>query len=267
MHETSTGYGGHGRNFTTDNTVCMPQLIFLLRFAHSFRLLPLFFSLPATLAAQLNTGGGGVQLWQHVLSFVDPESVVRYVSLVSHDFHAFATDHHLWRHFLVVEASDESGVTNLFEGDPSNDDDDRWRKTFFACRWLRSVRPHHHNSTTSYHSRTVCVVNSCMTTQHNVAQCCGHNAVLQEIKEEVLQLAQSFGWDEDGLRSTPTSSSSSPRHRSFLLSCFSHTPSSSSSSSSEVVVPVAAWSGEQAPPPAATALARKKKQVLSWSWH
>jgi hypothetical protein len=104
-------------------------------------------------------GGVGVQLWQHVLSFVDPESVVRNVRLVSHDFHAFATDHHLWRHFLVVEASsDESGVTNLTEGDPS-DDYDRWCKTFFACRWLRSVRPsvpHHHNSTASYHSR-VCM--------------------------------------------------------------------------------------------------------------
>jgi hypothetical protein len=72
-----------------------------------------------------------------VLSFVDPESVVRSVSLVSHDFHAFATDHHLWRR-LVVAASDDGGVTNLFEGDLS---DDGWCKTFFACRWLRSVRP------------------------------------------------------------------------------------------------------------------------------
>jgi KaiC/GvpD/RAD55 family RecA-like ATPase len=37
----------------------------------------------------------------------------------------------------------------------------------------------------------------------------GVNVSLQEIKEEVLQLAESFGWDEDGSRSTPTSSSSS----------------------------------------------------------
>jgi hypothetical protein len=84
---------------------------------------------------------GGVQLWQHVLSFVDPECVVRDVSLVSHDFHALATDHHLWRH-LVVRAGGGGSVDNLYEGDA-----DGWRRTFFARRWLRSVR----------HAARVCV--------------------------------------------------------------------------------------------------------------
>jgi hypothetical protein len=37
-----------------------------------------------------------------------------------------------------------------------------------------------------------------------------HNVALQEIKEEVLQLAKSFGWREDGSSSTPTSSSLFP---------------------------------------------------------
>jgi hypothetical protein len=80
------------------------------------------------------------QAWVHVLSFVDAESVAKRVSLVSHAFHALATEPQLWRRLVLrdfpasASSADSTGKCNLYEGEP-----DGWRKTY-ARHWLqRSV--------------------------------------------------------------------------------------------------------------------------------
>jgi hypothetical protein len=82
------------------------------------------------------------QAWVHVLSFVDAESIANRVSLVSHSFHALATEPQLWRRLVLrdfpgasASSADSTDKCNLYEGEP-----DGWRKTFYAHRWLqRSV--------------------------------------------------------------------------------------------------------------------------------
>ena len=65
-----------------------------------------------------------VQVWVHVLSFVDVEGVVNCVSFVSRGFYALATEPQLW-HRLVRRYF--PSVVNLYE-----EDLDGWRKTFIA---------------------------------------------------------------------------------------------------------------------------------------
>jgi hypothetical protein len=81
------------------------------------------------------------QAWVHVLSFVDAESIANRVCLVSHAFHALATEPQLWRRLVLrdfpasASSADPTDKCNLYEGEP-----DGWRKTFYAHRWLqRSV--------------------------------------------------------------------------------------------------------------------------------
>jgi hypothetical protein len=88
-----------------------------------------------------------VQAWVNVLSFVDTETIVGSVGLVSHAFHALAAEPQLWRRLLLRHfPSSSSAATdatsggdeavNLYEGEG-----DGWRKSYFAHRWLaRSVR-------------------------------------------------------------------------------------------------------------------------------
>jgi hypothetical protein len=113
-----------------------------------------------------------VQAWVHVLSFVDAETVVASVGLVSRAFHALSTEPQLWRRLLLRQfsqppaeaigsgsaaagaagASSSGGgdeAANMYAGDP-----DGWRKSFFAHRWLARSVPHHHhhhNTRTPFH--------------------------------------------------------------------------------------------------------------------
>jgi hypothetical protein len=77
------------------------------------------------------------QVWVHVLSFADADTIANRVGLVSHAFHALATEPQLWRRLVLRDfpasraAADSAQQCNLYEGEP-----DGWRKTFYAHRWL-----------------------------------------------------------------------------------------------------------------------------------
>jgi hypothetical protein len=109
----------------------------------------------------------GGQVWVHVLSFVDAETVVASVGLVSHAFHALASEPQLWRRFFLCHhfppalrsatititagGEEEEEGANLYQGEA-----DGWRKSFFAHRWLaHSVRTHTHTLT---HRTSTCAL-------------------------------------------------------------------------------------------------------------
>jgi hypothetical protein len=78
------------------------------------------------------------QAWVHVLSFVDADTISNRVGLVSHAFHALATEPQLWRHLVLRDfpassssSADSTDKCNLYEGEP-----DGWRKTY-AHHWLK----------------------------------------------------------------------------------------------------------------------------------